>query len=267
MSKKSKLVLVALFLLLGAGVFAVPLPQNAQAADGDRMTPRATRAAERLSDNLSKVKERGDRMITERVRALQKLLGRIQNDKKLSSADKSSLSGDINTTIASLNALKSKIDADTDPATARSDVKSILTNFRIFAIYIPKIRLLITIGNLQTESSRMTTLSGKLQTLITKLQSQGKDVSSLQASLTDMNAQITAINSLLTTDKSLVSAVNTTSADPKSVFTQVRKDLATIRQDFAQIRHDIATMRDTIRIILPKGTASIKPINSSSSAQ
>lgn len=264
MKKRSLLLILSLLLLLGGLAFVLPAPSSAVQSPTERVELRASKAAERQTDELSNIKARADKMIADRIVSLQKLTTRIQNDKRLTDSDKTSLTNDVNATIANLNTLKSKIDADTDVTTARADTKSIVTSYRIYVIYEPKVRLLITINNLQTTSTNMTTLAGKIQTLINDLKGQGKDVTSLQTSLDDMNTQLTTINNLLATDKTLVSNVNASTSNPQSVFTQVRKDLATVRADFAKVRHDIASMRDTLKIVIPKGTATIKPTGGAS---
>lgn len=227
----------------------------------DRMQEKASAAADRQNTELSRIRERADTMIQVRLATLQKLLTRIQSDKKLNDDEKTMFANDVHTTINSLASLKTKIDADTDATTARADAKSIVTTYRIYVVYEPKIRLTVIIDNVQTITTTLTTLTTKIQTFLDTLNSQGKNMSSAQAALTDAHAQITAIDTLLTTDKSLLSGVTTASANPQSIFTQVRKDLATVRQDLAKIRLDFATILANLQIVLkttPEATSSAK---------
>jgi chromosome segregation ATPase len=150
------------------------------------------------------------------------------------------------TTIKDLQNLQAKIDADTDPTTAKTDRKSIVNDYKIYAIYEPRVRLLVIIDNLQTSANTVSSLSARLQTLLNTLQSQGKNVTPAQNSLNDINAQLTKINSSLTADKSLVSNVTIATQNPQSVFVTVRQNLANLRFDFAQIRLDIAQMRQQL---------------------
>ncbi len=256
MSKKS-LIIYSLVTVLAMGVaFNIPVPPaNAVTATGpttfmQKTEARASIAAQRNSEMLSRIIQRADQLIATRLGSLQKLLTRIQGDKRLSDADKTNLTNDIQTTVGNLQTLKTKIDADTDEATARADAKSIVTNFRIYAIYEPKVRLITTISNLQTSSSNVSSVSARIQTLLNNLKAQGKDTTAAQAALNDVNTQLTAINTLLSADRTLVSNVNTNTSDPQSIFVQVRKDLATVRADFAKIRSDIATIRATLKLVV-----------------
>lgn len=201
----------------------------------------ATKAAQRQEQNLANLIKRADTLIDNRVNSLNKVSQRIQNDKRLSNDDKTFLTSQVQSTITSLTQLKAKIDADTDITVARTDAKSIITNFRIFAIFEPKIRILIVIDNLSALQTKLSALTPKLQDLINNLKSQGKDVSQLQPLLDDINANLSTISTKLAADKQAVLAV-TVSSNP-SVFAPVRQDLATVRSDFAKIRSDIGQMR------------------------
>ena len=224
-------------------------------AAAERMEAKTTITAQRQTALLSQIIQRADTMISVRLASLERLLTRVSGDKRLSDADKTELTTEINTTISGLQSLKTKIDADTDSTTARTDAKSIVTAYRVYVIFEPKIRLLTTINNLQTTASNVSSLSGRIQTLIDTVKSEGKDVTAAQTALNDINTQITAINTLLSTDKSLVTNVTVNTTDPQSIFVQVRKDLATVRADFAKIRSDIATIRSTLKVVVKMSPA------------
>lgn len=223
--------------------------------DVNRLQKKQAQVAEIKQDELAKIIKRANTEIDRRVDKLNKLLQRIQNDQKLSADEKTNLSTDIQGDINGLTTLKAKIDADTDLATARSDAKQIFTNFRVFAIVLPKTRLLIAIDNLQAVATKISGFTPKIQDLINNLKGQGKDVTQLQASLDDINTRLTSINSTLASDKTLVLGITVSTTNPKSTFEQVKKDLAGVRQSLAQIRKDFAQMRDTFRIIITGGNS------------
>lgn len=256
MSKRSLITYSLITVLSVAVAVSVPVPPVSAVGNfAAKVTERASAAAQRQSDMLARIIQRADQLISVRLSSLQNLLTRVQGDKRLSTTDKSSLTSDINTTISGLQTLKTKIDADTDETTARTDAKSVITTYRVYMVFEPKIRLLTVIGNLQTTSSNVSSLSGQIQTLITSLQSQGKDTSAAQTALNDLNTQLTAINALLSTDKTLVSNVTVNTTNPQSVFVQIRKDMATVRADFAKIRSDIATIRSTLKLVIKMSPA------------
>ncbi len=221
----------------------------------------ASRTAQRQEQNLDNLKKRADTLVDNRIASLNKVLQRIQNDTSLSADDKTSLSAEVQTNINSLTQLKTKIDADTDITTARADAKTIITSYKIFAIFEPKIRTLITIDNLSALQVKISSLTPKLQDLINNLKSQGKDVSKLQPLLDDINSNLVTINTKLAADKQTVLSISISSSP--SAFAAVRQDLASIRSDFAKIRHDIGQMRvefqTVIKINVNQSTPSQSP--------
>lgn len=264
--RKQTLIIYSIVFALCVG-FAVWMPvPPVQALYGinptriqERIDNKASRAAQLATTELARIIKSADEMIANRLQSLQNLLVRLQGDKRLSSDERTNLTTDVNTAISNLNTLKAKIDADTDVTTARADRKSIVTGYRVYVIFEPKERLLVTIDNLQTASGNVSSLSAQVQTLLNNLKSQGKDITAAQNDLTDINTQLSTINTTLTTDKSLLSSVNVNTANPQSIFTQIRKDLAGVRSDFATIRHDFAQLRAALHPLFlanPTGSAS-----------
>jgi chromosome segregation ATPase len=228
----------------------VPMLNKTWAITPARVTQiaqRMTIAPTKQASELTAIQKSADTMISVRITTLNNLLSRIQNDTRLSADDKTTLTTNINTMISNLQALKTKIDADTDVTTARADRKTIVTSYHIYVTFEPQIRLLITIDNLSTTSATVSSLVTKLQSLSTTLKGQGKDTTSMDAAITDINTQLTAINTILTTDKTKLLGITTSSNTNQATFVQIRQDLAKVRGDFAQIRHDIATIRADVQ--------------------
>ena len=209
----------------------------------------ASHAAVKQTDQLQTIIDRSNTLITNRLTTLNTLLTRVQNDKRLTDTEKSSLSSDIQTTISGLTTLKAKIDADTDATTARADEKQIVTNYYVYAVLEPKIRLLVVINNLQTSTATLQGLVPQLQNLINTYKSQGKDVTQLQSLLDDISTQLQTINTTLTKDATTVDGVSLASHETaQATFTQVRQDLTQIVQvDFAKIRSDFEQMRSQFK--------------------
>ena len=83
----------------------------------------------------------GNARIAERQTALSTLNGRVTevySDRRISSADNSTLVGDISANESGLTTLKGQLDSAGDAKTARDDVKLIYTQFRIFAVVLPR---------------------------------------------------------------------------------------------------------------------------------
>lgn len=214
----------------------------------------ASKAAAREQEQVVKLKQQGDKMIDQRIVSLNKLISRINRDKRLTSEEKTVLVSDVQTAINGLTSLKTKIDADTTISDLRTDIKQIVANYKVYEVLEPKIRILVAIDNLQDISNRLGQLSPKLQTFIDNLKGQDKNVSDLQILLDDINSNLSVINAKLSADKTAIMNVNVSTANTKDTFVSVRKDLAQVRASFAKIRHNIALMRESFKGVLKNPT-------------
>jgi len=238
-----------------------------------KSTSNASRAAEKQANALSKIKQKGQNMIDIRLKSLNNLIERVKNAKHITDADKTFLTTSIQNAIAGLTSLKSIIEQDTTVEQATAHVKQIVTDYRIFLIFEPKIRITAVIDSLQTLSASSANISGKLQTYVDKLKAEGKDTTGLQKLLDDINSRLKTIDTTLASDKALIDAVTVQSTNYKDTFVKVRKDLADMRAQFAKIRMDMAQMKNELnRLRIKKSNLTITPtieptITSTTSAQ
>jgi len=145
---------------------------------------------------LQTIISKGDQEITRRLTTLNTLMSKINAATRLTASDKAALSNEVTTTISGLTSLKTTLDAETTLTAARTDVQSIYTEYRVYALVAPKIGLIKVADDQQVVESKLTALAQKLQTRITALQQAGKDVSSLQASLSDMTSKTAAAQAI-----------------------------------------------------------------------
>jgi hypothetical protein len=136
------------------------------------------------------IKTRADSQIEMRLASLNAALSRISNVKRLSDDQKNTFTGEIQTDIADLTALKTKIDADTDIKTLTSDAKSLFTDYRVYAVFLPQIHEIISTDIIEITATNLTAIAGKLSERIQAMQASGKSVADLQGFLTDMQAKI-----------------------------------------------------------------------------
>jgi hypothetical protein len=145
---------------------------------------------------LKLIISRGDNEINRRLKTLNTLSTKINSAAKLSSSDKSLLAGEVNDEISALTSLKTKLDADTDLATAKTDAQSIIEGYRVYALIVPKVQLVKTADDQQVAEGKLTDLAAKLQTRITTAQGAGKNVADLQAKLSDLNSKVSAAQAI-----------------------------------------------------------------------
>jgi hypothetical protein len=144
----------------------------------------------KLVTRTSAIITRSDTAITARIGKLTELSTRIAGMKNVSDATKQALSATIQTNIDGLNALKTKIDAETDITMLTADEKTITGGYRIYALVVPQGWIVASSDRVNTIASLLTGVSTKLQARITTMQTAGQDVTKAQALLTDLNAKV-----------------------------------------------------------------------------
>lgn len=219
----------------------------------------ASLSAEMHTKRLEDVKKQADRMIQNRISKLNRIIERIQKDKNLLSDEKSLLTSEVQNSIDELNKLKAKIDADTTIDEVKTDIKSVINNFKVYSVLVPKIRLMIAIDDLQKLSTRAKNVTSKLQDLINKLKNQGKDVTTLQSNLDGVNLKLNTIDAKLSNDKSILTNVSISTSNPESIFVNIRQDLASVRNTFSEIRHEIRQINQLFKEILHKNSNGATP--------
>jgi hypothetical protein len=140
----------------------------------------------------------GDQQIAKRITALNKLSATItdkHNKQHIADDDADSLQTDVKTNIDGLNTLKTTLDAETDAKTARQDVEKIYTQFRIFAVVLPRDyrRLHLTIE--VKIDNKLRALEASTRQLIDKAPANKKDqlnnlFNDYQAQLSDAESNI-----------------------------------------------------------------------------
>jgi len=146
--------------------------------------------AAKEAEKIPRLKELGAMLIENRLSLLNNLKTRIQNMNRLTDAEKTALILDIDTNIADLNTLKTKIAADTDLAILKADIKSIFEKFRIYMVAAPKGLGEALASQGQYILGRLQAIQRQLQTMLEQNKNAGKDVSSLQSLMDQITAKL-----------------------------------------------------------------------------
>lgn len=223
----------------------VYLPKNVASKSGDKTKePRKDTIINTKTENL---KNRASNEITRRITTLTHVISKISAIKRLTESQKNSLTSDIQAEIESLKLLNTKIQADTDIETLRTDVKSIVTSYRIYLLYLPQTQIIIAADALLKTSDTITQLVAKLQTRITEDKNAGKDTSSLEKILADMQTKIEDAKTQANNAINTVSQLKPTDypgnkpslQEARTMLHTGLKDLQTVRQDTQKIITDL----------------------------
>jgi hypothetical protein len=159
---------------------------------------------ERQQARLQVIISKGDLEITRRLTKLQALTSKINGITRLSASDKTALSNEVTTTISGLTTLKAQLDGETTLEGAKTDAANIYSEYRVYALVVPKIHLIRAADSQQVTEAKLSALASKLQSRITVAKEAGKDTADLQSKLDDMNSKVTAAQAISTKVQSLV---------------------------------------------------------------
>lgn len=210
--------------------------------EGMQGTPRSMKEMHqqvKMEKKVGTLQERANREITRRIASLKMLIGRLNNLKRISADQKATLVTQVQTEIDNLTALQAKIKADTDIETLKTDVQSIVTSYRIYALFMPKIAILAMAERLDAAVDQMTDLTTKLQTRIEAAKSAGKEVGALQSTVIAMQKKIADAK---TQEQNAINVVLPLTPDGypgnKSTLQDARKMLQKGHQDLVEARKD-----------------------------
>jgi hypothetical protein len=232
----------------------ISLPKNAtnesgektfEQKNGDKLILPGSTASEsgEKTPKTDNFKQRASNEITRRITSLTNIINKISAIKRLTQSQKDSLTNGIQAEIASLTTLSTKIQTNTDLATLRTDVKSIVTSYRIYLLYLPQTQIIIAADKLLTTADTLTELAAKLQSRLTEAKGKGEDVASLETALVDMQAKITDAKTQANAAINAVAILKPTDypgnkpelQKARALLQTAHKDLITARQDAQKI--------------------------------
>lgn len=194
-----------------------------------------------LETVLARLKAQGARLIKERLNALEANKTVIVANKSLTEAQKTALVTRITTNVNGLTALNASIASSTDATSTKALLRSVYSNFRIYGIVIPELRLEKRVYDLQNHVTTLTGTFAKVQAKIDEAKGKGKDVTVWQKSLDDAKAlvatDVTTLSSLLTKVTALSPADYGTSS--KATIATVNAGLKTVSKDFSSIKKNL----------------------------
>ena len=191
------------------------------------------------TQRMANLVQRANTEINRRLVALNNLTSKVSSLQKVSDGQKTAFVSEIQSNVTDLTTIKTRIDGDTDLETLKTDVQSIVDNYRIFALYIPKIHLLAGADVASDIAGSLGSLTIKLQNKIATDKDAGKDVSSLQASLTDMQNKISdASNQAANITDSVIQLIPSGYPGNSVNLSSARDMLKTARSDIQAARQD-----------------------------
>lgn len=189
---------------------------------------------------------RASKELTRRLDSLQGLVQKISDIKHLSSDQKTSLTTQVQNEITNLTNLQTKIKADTDTATLKADVQSIVQDYRVYAVFMPQTKILISADKFEDITDNLSIIVTKLQTRLSQVPP-STDIADAQNALTDMQ---TKLSDAKTQEQNAINTVIglTLAGYPgnKTSLQSARTMLQNARQDISIMLEDMSLIRSTL---------------------
>ena len=188
----NKLYLFMCTLTLALLAFPVYAEQNnGQNTVEVKVTQRAEKRAEITANVTTRLKEKAYKEIDRRIASLSKLIEKIRAVKRLTESQKSTMASQVQAEIDSLTALRATIAGQTDIATIRTSVQSIVKSYRIYVLYIPKMTIIANADKiLNLIEGEIATLTTKLQLRIDEAKSNGYAVETMTSLMTQRKVKL-----------------------------------------------------------------------------
>lgn len=214
----------------------------------NKIATREAKITQVQTDISQDLRQRAEKEITRRLSFLNELIKQLSGIKKLSSAEKADLQGQIQIQIDGLSALQTKINADTDNGTLKTDVKSIVGNYYIFLFFRVKVNLLLASDKASTTADNLSGIAAKLQTRIDQAKTAGNDVTNLTLQLSDMNAKITDAKTQISAAQTELTPL-TVQGYPgnKSILADARTKLKTVTADLKSAYGNALKIRNGLK--------------------
>jgi hypothetical protein len=217
----------------------------------------AAAPAASCGNDLGCVQKAGDALIVARLASLDKLNTTAAGHQGLTSDQKSTIAQDVTTNKNGLSALKTKLDAETTVDAARSDVKNIYVQYRIYAVVLPRDYGEIELFLEQNMTTRMKNADTTLSDLIAKAQAKGDDVTQLNSLKSDYDAKLADATTNENDAQGLIpSLVPANYPGTNTTVNTYRIDLKNARKDLTDASSDLNQMQTILKQDLGSGGGS-----------
>ena len=195
----------------------------------------------------------GNQRIDERTAALTKLNDRASEQVAaghITSSQAAAIQADVTSNQSGLAALKGRLDAETDAAAARQDVRTIYTQFRIYLVVLPRDYHEIVLDIMTNVQAKLAGLEPTLQQAIQN--APADEQQQLKALYGDYTAKVAAASTQITAANGLVAYftpdnINNSPATYRTNWLTFRSDILAGRADLRQAANDLHQMSTMLK--------------------
>ena len=228
---------------VGAAAVVLTVLASGHAVAGVRPTP--SRLGSVAVDRLHAV---ADAAIAKRLALLSLLTEDVRAASHLTAADRSSLLAELSADTKGLTALQVQIDADDNLSSLLAEVRSIVTEYWVFAEVAPKVHLVRAADFALDVIAKVQGIEPTLKALIDRAKTAGKDVSTAQQAYHDLVAQLSAAKKLVAPipDRMVALMAADYPTPAQSTMQDARQELLAASADLTKARADAHAIVDSL---------------------
>jgi hypothetical protein len=125
-----------------------------------------------------------------RLPALSAARSAVTANQHVTDAHESGLTEDLDATTARLHTLAEAVKTDSDLSALRNDCRSIFEDNRVFALVLPRIRLVLGADTAAVAADRLDDVAGKLDAAIGKAEAAGRNMTQARADLAALRSDV-----------------------------------------------------------------------------
>jgi hypothetical protein len=252
--------------LLGASALLLPLAALAQPTLPTPSPTPGPAPSTQQAAKLNTIKTHGGLEIDRRLTALENVLQKAKLNSTLTKDNKEFLLGQLRGELEGLNAIKTKLASETALSAARIDVQSVWLEYRVYALLLPKARLIVVADRLQSTGNRLKNLTEKIEAKIVGAEAQGYEVGDMQVELANMKTQQAAAENMYRDMVGKVIELQPSDyVASHRVLTDYRDSLRVARTDFKVAFESAKAIVEAIKV-MKKATPTPKPVDTASPA-
>jgi hypothetical protein len=197
-------------------------------------------AATPAPESLAAARRVATARIDARLKTLAVLKSAVGAATHLTSAHRSTLDGLLASDTSGLTALRGKVAGETTVAAVRADERSMVVDYRVYLLVVPKVRLTIASDVETSALGTLTNVHNVLSAEIAAARAKGTDVGTEQAELTDLSNQQAAAGTAIAgrADALLALSPGPDGSAITSAVTPIRQAVRTARKDIAKASAD-----------------------------
>lgn len=258
-------------IILCAVSLIYPLGADAHEGYTEHPHPEQTKTLRAMASNSAALKSattkvlsstRKQRVLSEidrRIALLNEAAKKVDGLTHITPTEKSTLLNQIQTSITSLQTLKTNINGSVTDANLAADISTLVITHKNFSVALPQIRLLIAAELMDTIANRMLEIVKKIEVRVATANSAGENTTTttnlilnLKAKLADVKAQSNSITASITP---LASDSETSRATLKTAQGKLKIGMQNLRS----ASQDLKVILQDLKNITSKGTKSATP--------